>query len=729
MADHVEVVIDGDSTEDEDEVTIVTPESRKRRCRSNILLDQDEEDDDTKTTSDSAPRLQQQLSLNTDGLSLTNMKLRQPSTMPRSRRHMHQLSIAATVELGKRGHGQQTHETHEREEDDVRIIQPPSGISVEGEDQKHQDFIIEVSNEEKMKQRDEHNDLNGDQNKQEVSRVPQDASASRRSSRIECKRQEKRRQREGAPNLNSAVPTNCLASLQSLGPHYNGDVDDDHASESSDSGKQVLPPTKRRQSIPRLGERDHQEKGCVDAGDDVDDFICGDDEVEYMNDDEEAVISVESSDDDVCGDDPVELTAILAARRSREVHEWFEIYMEYLEECIIDPNFEMAMRHKRSKAKHYLYDQSISRIERKLCSCRDTVRSGVAWPEEMVEALKHASVFRSSQASAEQDCDACNRRQHVATHRIELTGYAFDATKLYSAQWMHYLKKAVKEAAAVNISFEMGSICHARTLAYWQLLHAKQFWCILIDAKLQKCADRSGRISDQYRVEFIKKEFGRYKKLVSLVDNFAEDSKRITQYMPNEWRKVTRRNIVSNFLPLPSRDLDIQSRRGTLESFVNESEEEPIEEEEEMMEQMERTGRVVASDRNHGDQTISDKEEESDTDTVSLYQTPCSKRKNELNFREAIQDEVKKKETQSDEANCFTEKDNDMCLVCDASPRNSGVVHGLYLHVYCCYACAKRQYRVKSGCMVCNRPIDQVLRLLPLTYDARKAIRNRPKKT
>ena len=60
----------------------------------------------------------------------------------------------------------------------------------------------------------------------------------------------------------------------------------------------------------------------------------------------------------------------------------------------------------------------------------------MAWPEHMVDALKHASQFRSSRASAEQDCDACNRRQHVATCHVELAGAACDATKLYGRDWM-----------------------------------------------------------------------------------------------------------------------------------------------------------------------------------------------------------------------------------------------------------------------------------------------------
>ena len=76
----------------------------------------------------------------------------------------------------------------------------------------------------------------------------------------------------------------------------------------------------------------------------MDDVICDDNVIEDMDDDEEGVIS------------PEEMSAILVAERSREISEWFSIYLAYLEECIIDRDFESKLRRKRSKAKHQLYD-------------------------------------------------------------------------------------------------------------------------------------------------------------------------------------------------------------------------------------------------------------------------------------------------------------------------------------------------------------------------------------
>ncbi|EEY53596.1 uncharacterized protein PITG_07281 [Phytophthora infestans T30-4] len=711
MASRDEVVIDGDSTEDDEEVTIITPEARKRRRRSNIMS----------LAASSAPRRQQQLLLNENGVSSKPMTLRTPTMSRRSSRNMQQLSISAAVARGERGRRQQQEgeqqDAEEREgsgDDDVRVVHPPSVSSVGSSGRKSRRPAIHDSDEEMEKDQDEpKEDSDGEQ---EVEIDAEGSSASRRSSRIHHKRQEKEKQHASARKLDYPVLDNCLESLQSLGPHYNGDGDDDEDEyKESEPEEPSPPPKKRRRSVPRAGERDNREKVYADAGDDVDDFICGDDEIEYMNDDEEAVISVASSDDDMAADDPEELRAMLDAGRSREVSEWFGIYLEYLEECIIDPDFESTMRRKSSKAKHQLYAQAINHIERKLCSCRDTVRSGVAWPEDMVDALNHASLYRSSRVSADQDCEACNRRQHVATYHVDLAGYACDATKLYGHNWMRHLKDSVKEAAPVQISFEMGSVCYARTSAYWQMLHAKQFWCIIIDAKRKRCADSSGRIAEPYREGFVKKEFGRFKKLVGLVEKFAEDSKRITQYMPNEWKKITRRNVT-------------KTRRGTLDAFVGESEEEETEDEEEAMEKTEQEKRSAAAVDNDDIQATDDEEETKDLEIISPQRTPRSESKKEQKLQSPSSEEEKKEEPQvKDEKPVEKDIDDLMCLVCDASPRNAGVVHGIYLHVYCCYACAKRQHRMKCGCMVCNRPIDRVLRLLPLTVDARNAIRNQQK--
>ncbi|CAH0516476.1 unnamed protein product [Peronospora belbahrii] len=739
MTDHEEVIINGDSTDEEEEVRIITPASRKRRRYSNIMMDQDEEDaeeEEKEKTEDQEkqqekttvalsciPRRQQQLHLDKAGVSMQRMTLRTPLPVHRSRRNLQQLSISNAVARGDCGR----HHKHDKDkesdnDDDVRIVKPPPASFKTNSGQKSRRFTIQECDEELgPAEKEQETQQNLETN---IGNDDETSPASRRSSRIQHKRQEKELQHGIARKLAYPVLENCLNNLARFGPHCQ-DEDGENDSEDTqefDLDKSVAPPAqKRRRSILLQGERDDREKIYADSGEDVDDFICGDNEIEYMEDDEEGAISVETPDDEI-EDGPEEVTAMLAAGRSREMSEWFCIYLEYLEECIIDPDFETKMRRKRSKAKYQLYGQAVNRIERKLCSCRDAVQSGVAWPGEMMDALKCASFFRSSHVSAKQDCEACNRRQHFATYHVEFAGVAYDATKLYGHNWMRHLKAATLEAAPVQIAFKMGSVCHARTLAYWQLLHAKQFWCILVDAKVKECADCTGRIAEQYRNKFFTQEFGRYKRLVGLVDKFAEDSKRVNVSMPNVWKHITRCNMTSAFLPLPSHTSSLytstESRRGMLDAVVAESEEESTEDEEAEMEKREVKKQAVAGGINGDNESSIGKDE---MKKGSPLRTPSSECKKEPNFQQtAIEDDKKGDDLVKDEKDI----DDLMCLVCDASQRDAGVVHGLYLHVYCCYACAKRQYRMKSGCIVCNRPIDRVLRLLPLTLDARNAIRS-----
>ncbi|KAI9921684.1 hypothetical protein PsorP6_000342 [Peronosclerospora sorghi] len=725
--EHEEVVIDGDSTEDEEEVRIITPKSRKRSHHSNVITEKDEEEiemEEEKTekpeeqatkASSYALKRQQKIYLAEEGVISQRMTLRSSKVTRSSRRNHQQLSISAAVARGERGRRVQEEDD---KEDDIRIVHTPPISSITS---------IGSSGRKCRRPRVQDNDeevLEGRQfsERKQIDQTDEISSASRRSLRI---RNVKKTQQGIPRRLDYPALENCLDNLQSLGPHYEGDDDDDHNYEDSELEETLITPNKKRRlSVPRLGERDNVEKFCADSGNDVDDFICDDDEIEYMEEGEEGVISVESSDDEI-EDNPEELTAMLEAGRSREISEWFTIYLEFLEECIIDPGFEKKMLSKRLKPKHQLYDQAVNHIERKLCSCREAVRSGVAWPEEMLDALKRASVFRSSHASAEQDCDACNRRQHVATYHVEFAGVACDATKLYGQNWMGCLENALEEPAFVEVAFEMGSVCHARTLAYWQLLHAKRFWCIIVDAKLKECANDMGRIAEQYRTDFFTKEFGRYKKLVSLVEMFAEDSKRITAGVPNVWRKISAHKVISDFLPLrakPSPFMTSKARRGTLDAIVAESEEEGTEDEEAVMEKMEQSAAVDFN----GDNQAANIEEKvkKGKDPLPSSIRPLESKKEQRN--ELVTED---KHGEQDLRKNDKEKDIDdlMCLVCEASTRNAGVVHGLYLHVYCCYACAKRQYRTKSGCMVCNRSIDRVLRLLPLTLDARNAIRNQQK--
>ncbi|KAG7400993.1 E3 ubiquitin-protein ligase Mdm2 [Phytophthora boehmeriae] len=551
--EHEEVVIDGDSTEEDDEVRIVTPQSRKRRRRSNLLVydedhDQEEEREeeehqDQEKEPKNGQKRQQQLRLGRDGVSTQPMKLRTPVSTRQSRKNMQQLSISAAVARGERGRRQEAeNQTEDDDNDEVLIVQPPSAASSrsrDGSGHKRRRMAIQDSEDEQEAVHQETED---------------DQEPNRRSS-LRIKRQEKEKHEAIARKLDYPVLENCLDTLQDGGPHYKDeDENDEDYEEESEQEEPSPPPARKRRSLPREGERDHHEKVYADGGEDLDEFIVGDDEVEYMDDDEEGVISVETSDDEMEIDPQEEVAAMMEARRTREMDEWFAIYLEYLEECIIDQDMENKMYRSRSKPKYQLYDQAIHHIERQICARRDTLR--------------------------------------------------------------------------VNI------------------------------------AEEEGGDEDE---ELLMEE--------------AENEKRTAAAVTNEDEQVT------------------------------DDEEMKAKEEIEVVNRL--TPRSESKKEKKLRQLRLETKEEEDTQT-------------KVKEDDQIKDEPQEKQEHQDKENQSTpdlDIDDLKCLVCDKGPRNAGVIHGMYLHVYCCFACAKRQYHAKAGCSVCNRPIDRVLRLLPLSKAARKAIK------
>jgi hypothetical protein len=53
--------------------------------------------------------------------------------------------------------------------------------------------------------------------------------------------------------------------------------------------------------------------------------------------------------------------------------------------------------------------------------------------------------------------------------------------------------------------------------------------------------------------------------------------------------------------------------------------------------------------------------------------------------------------------------ESNLCLVCQAEPRNATFVHQGTGHTVCCLNCAKLVFSTKKGCPVCRRPIDVVI--------------------
>lgn len=288
-----------------------------------------------------------------------------------------------------------------------------------------------------------------------------------------------------------------------------------------------------------------------------------------------------------------------------------------------------------------------------------------------------------------------------------------------------------------------------RTLAYWQLLHAKRFWCILVDAKRKECGDVTGRIPSQFRKAFHKQEFGRYKRLLTLVEMFETEARQSHATMANVWKKITPQQVKSDFLPRRKDGGGSQqaaSRRGTMDSFVGESEDEDEDEEmddevDQEVQHVEENEVVDADDDDDNDDDDEEPEVEQKDDSVHFGGPGRRSQEDKLSTSTSsafsattTSNSTTKLETLKNEhepsnnarknvSHDGTEVEDLLCLVCGENPRNGGIMHGQYLHFYCCFRCGKRQFRAKMGCLVCDRPIDKVLRLLPLTAEARKAIK------
>lgn len=260
-----------------------------------------------------------------------------------------------------------------------------------------------------------------------------------------------------------------------------------------------------------------------------------------------------------------------------------------------------------------------------------------------------------------------------------------------------------------------------RTLAYWQLLQAKRFWCILVDAKRKECSDATGRIAPQFRQPFHKQEFGRYKRLLNAVDTFEMQTRRSDVYMTNVWKKVTPHHVRSDFLPSVKRRHSTESRRGMMDSFVAESDEE---DEESGGEEAAQEDEAAEGGSNGARESAEDEEKDG-----AVHRGSSGKRAapdHHVKTEEGVDANATVQSSGSGGGNS-TEVEDLLCLVCGENPRNGGIVHGQYMHFYCCFRCGKRQFRSKMGCLVCDRPIDRVLRLLPLTPEARDAIKKNQK--
>ena len=54
----------------------------------------------------------------------------------------------------------------------------------------------------------------------------------------------------------------------------------------------------------------------------------------------------------------------------------------------------------------------------------------------------------------------------------------------------------------------------------------------------------------------------------------------------------------------------------------------------------------------------------------------------------------------------------ELCMYCYNKPRDSGFVHGKLTHRIACYSCAKRAWRKRESCPLCNRKIEKFTKII-----------------
>ncbi|CAK4661863.1 unnamed protein product [Aphanomyces euteiches] len=377
------------------------------------------------------------------------------------------------------------------------------------------------------------------------------------------------------------------------------------------------------------------------AESDEDNFVVYDDEVEYMDGDEEPTVANGNIDDS----DDEEDEEIHAFRGSREPIDWFRIYMAYLENCLVDEEFELSRKEK-------VFNQSIEHIERALLQRRDSLRGNVFWPDDLVESINTLPVMIKGDADGENLCYACNRSRHPAS---------------------------VTTGDESSVQFEVGSRCFQRVLLYWCLHQAKRMWCSILWRKMN---EYDGKIPEEERAKLHKSEFGRYKKLLNMVDNL--ETKEGYTHVRNIWSGVSPMSLETT--------TTTYRRRGDVTSLIDDEEEEKEE----------------TKDSDH-DEEIEEKDEEK----------PPSKPKASPARPSTPSPAPKVTSAPSIPA----QAGEDMCLVCNQRRRSGGILHGYYVHIYSCFECAKKLKELKKPCAVCSRPIERVIHLLRINDEEERRIR------
>ncbi|RHY30817.1 hypothetical protein DYB32_003997 [Aphanomyces invadans] len=204
------------------------------------------------------------------------------------------------------------------------------------------------------------------------------------------------------------------------------------------------------------------------------------------------------------------------------------------------------------------------------------------------------------------------------------------------------------------------------------------------DFKPAMISSGNGPIPSDVREKLHKVEYGRYKKLLGMVDGMELKESHVSR-IGNVWANVRQITIESMADPHDEGG----RRRGDVAALVNDE------------------NLVGESSEDDDEDRLVDEEE--NVDEPARRQSPPKP--------------APQKERTQETAAGTSPQDANRCLVCNARPRTGGVLHGYYVHIYCCFECAKSLKEKKKPCAVCSRPMERVIHLLQLNDEEEVRIR------
>ncbi|EQC26461.1 hypothetical protein SDRG_15706, partial [Saprolegnia diclina VS20] len=158
------------------------------------------------------------------------------------------------------------------------------------------------------------------------------------------------------------------------------------------------------------------------------------------------------------------------AAMSRDRYEWFCIYMDYLEKCIMKPTFQANNRDE-------VFLEAEKQVERALRQRRDSVRGFHAWSDKLVDALEHCPRMRYVAEKSSSSCEACNHAQCIASMAVRFSGFRVGVSEYYKQGWSTHLLVWRKEPQMHIVVFLLCEVCFERVILYWFLHQSKFQWC------------------------------------------------------------------------------------------------------------------------------------------------------------------------------------------------------------------------------------------------------------